>query len=121
LQYTSDALYTPQSLKVFAGGSVDIGQCPSLPGSGFVTQAPDYTLALTDNGNRRALEVRLASECDSVLLINDPLAAWHFDDDSNGSMDALIRFDAAAEGTYDIWIGSYNSDGCNASVTLETF
>lgn len=121
LQYSSDALYTPQSLKVMAGGPADIAQCSSLPGRGFVTLAPDYTLTFTDNGSGRALEVRLESECDSVLLINDPLATWHFDDDSNGSMDALLRFNVASEGNYDIWIGSYESEGCNAAVTLETF
>ena len=30
-------------------------------------------------------------------------------------------FEAAAEGSYDVWIGSYESAGCNATVTLETF
>jgi len=121
LSYTSDALYTPQSLKGFAGGPADIAQCASLPGRGFVTLAPDYTFAFTGNDSGRALEVRLESECDNVLLINDPGAGWHFDDDSNGSMGALIRFEAAAEGSYDVWIGSYESAGCNATVTLETF
>jgi hypothetical protein len=106
---------------VFAGGPADIALCASLPGRGFVTLAPDYTLAFSGNGNGRALEVRLESECDSVLLINDSVANWHFDDDSNGSMDARIRFEAAVEGSYDIWIGSYESEGCNASITLETF
>ena len=121
LSYTSDALYTPQSLKGFAGGPADIAQCASLPGRGFVTLAPDYTFAFTGNDSGRALEVRLESDCDNVLLINDPGAGWHFDDDSNGNMGGLIRFEAAAEGSYDVWIGSYESAGCNATVTLETF
>jgi len=121
LSYTSDALYTPQSLKGSAGGPADIAQCASLPGHGFVTLAPDYTFAFTGNDSGRALEVRLESDCDNVLLINDPGAGWHFDDDSNGNMGGLIRFEAAAEGSYDVWIGSYESAGCNATVTLETF
>lgn len=121
LSYTSDALYTPQTLKVFAGGTADIALCANLPGRGYVTLAPDYTLAFSGNGLGRALEVRLESDCDSVLLINDPVADWHFDDDSNGGTDARIRFEAADEGSYDLWIGSYDDEGCNASVTLETF
>ena len=121
LSYTSDALYTPQTLKVFAGGTADIALCSNLPGRGFVTLPPDYTMAFSGNGLGRALEVRLQSDCDSVLLINDPAADWHFDDDSNGGMDARIRFEAADEGDYDIWVGSYENEGCNASVTLETF
>jgi hypothetical protein len=121
VSFTSDDLYSAKNQKVIAGGSVDLAGCPSLPGYGFVTIAPDFTMTFSGNSVGRALEFRLNTECDSILLINDANGNWHYDDDSNGGLDAKIRLAKAANGTYDIWIGTRYTGNCNATLTFETF
>jgi hypothetical protein len=121
LTYGSGALYSAQELVVFAGGTADLGACSDLPGYGFVAADPDFTLDFSAEGAGRALEFRVDSRCDSVLLINDPQGNWHWDDDSNGDSDALLRFGDADSGRWDIWVGAYGADGCSATLTLETF
>lgn len=121
LAYSSDDLYAAQSFDVVAGGPSDLGECLELPGTGYVAAAPDFTLEFYGSAAGRALEFRVNSSCDSVLLINDPQGTWHFDDDSNGAMDALLRFPKASAGSWDIWVGSLENAGCGATLTLETF
>ena len=105
LSYTSDDLYTSKSHKVTAGGGTDLAECSDLPGYGFVMEAPDFTLSFSDNSSGRALEFRLDTECDSILLIND----------------AKIRLNKAANGSYDVWVGTRYSGTCSATLITETF
>lgn len=121
ISYSSEQLYAPQSLNVNAGGKVDLGLCLSLPGEGYARNAPDFTLNFYGNTLGRALEFRVISSCDTILLVNDSNGNWHYDDDSNGNLDALLRLEKARDGTYDIWIGSYADNNCSAELTLETF
>ncbi|MDO8907793.1 MAG: hypothetical protein Q7W55_04745 [Pseudohongiella sp.] len=121
LTYTSNELYSAKSHKVVAGGGVDLAGCTSLPGFGFVMTAPDFTMTFSGNSTGRELEFRLDTECDSVLMINDASGNWHYDDDTNGSLDAKIRLPKAANGIYDIWVGTRYSGTCNATLILETF
>jgi hypothetical protein len=84
-------------------------------------EAPDFTLSFSGNSSGRALEFRLDTECDSILLINDANGNWHYDDDSNGSLDAKIRLNKAANGSYDVWVGTRYSGTCSATLIAETF
>ena len=90
-------------------------------GEGWVTEAPDFTFKLTANPNNRAIEFKVTSKCDSVLLINTPTSKWQFDDDSNGALDPKIRIAAATTGYYDIWIGNVEKGYCDATLKVETF
>lgn len=118
---TSDQLYSPVTFERPAGGEVDIGPCP-VPGQGYVTRAPDFTIRYDRSGRNRDLEFRVDSACDSILLVNLPDGSWRFDDDSNGNMDARIRIGKAPDGTYDVWLGRLGSkEPCRASLTIETF
>ena len=121
LSYTSDDLYTSKSHKVTAGGGTDLAECSDLPGYGFVMESPDFTLSFSGNSSGRALEFRLDTECDSILLVNDANGKWHYDDDSNGSLDAKIRLNKAANGSYDVWVGTRYSGTCSATLIAETF
>lgn len=121
LSYSSDELYTAKTHKVLAGGSLDLAGCTSLPGLGFVMSAPDFSVTFSGNSAGRALEFRLNSECDSILLVNDASGNWHYDDDSNGSLDAKLRLAKAANGIYDVWVGTRYSGNCNATLVIETF
>ncbi len=127
LDYSASELYQPQSFKVVAGGQENLERCnirsnnpPPSYASGYVAAAPDFELYYRHERGY-ALEFRVVSDCDSVLLINTGAANWYFDDDDNGNLDAKIRLTAPSSGWYDIWIGTYDPSTCNATLTLETF
>jgi S1-C subfamily serine protease len=119
LNHSSDDLWTPHSHRVIAGGREDLEQC-SAPGVGYVAAAPDFVLKFSNNARRRDLELRVEASCDTVLLVNDSAANWHFNDDDDG-FNPRIRLSAAREGLYDIWIGTYGTETCSAQLILETF
>ncbi len=123
LAYGSDELYLTRSHKVTAGGSLDLSLCAAeaIKGFGYVEAAPDFELAYAHDPSNGDLEFRVDSKCDSVLLINDPQGLWYFDDDSNGNQDALIRLGNPVSGNYDIWVGSYEANGCSAQLVMESF
>lgn len=120
LSYSSDDLWTPRAHSVIAGGSVNLAGCP-MPGIGHVATAPDFTLEFHSNGAGRALEFRVDASCDTVLLVNDASAEWHFNDDSDGTINPRIRLNSASEGIYDIWVGTFDPATCSATLVIETF
>jgi hypothetical protein len=120
LSYTSDQAYAPRVHPVLAGGGVDLSACGSVPGLGFVATAPDFELTFTGNGMGRALELRVIGSCDTVLLVNDARSTWHYSDDDS-TVDPRIRLERAPEGLYDIWVGTFGPDLCNAELVIETF
>ncbi len=95
----------PYRRNVTAGGSINLGNCP-IPGSGWVARAPDFDIQYQTSG-RSTLSVRVESNTDTILLVNDPNGNWHFDDDSGGGLNPRVRIPNARSGLYDIWIGSY--------------
>lgn len=119
LNYTSDQAWTPRAHPVTAGGSVNLANCPQ-PGVGYVAVGPDFTMQFSGNGMGRALEFRVEGNCDTVLLVNDARANWHFNDD-DGSINPRIRINSAPEGIYDIWVGTYDPSMCSAQLIVETF
>ena len=119
LAFGSDALWVPQSRAVMAGGGADLERCPQ-PGVGHVATTPDFTLRFSGNAAGRDLLIRVEGTCDTVLLVNDAAAQWHFNDDFDG-LDPALLFEAAAEGIYDIWVGTFGPGMCAARLVLETF
>ncbi|MBK5925952.1 S1C family serine protease [Rhodobaculum claviforme] len=117
--HSSDALWTPQTYALTAGGDHNLRDCDQ-PGAGYVVAAPDLRLRFTDNAAQRDLFIRVEGDCDTVLLVNDPATQWHFNDDFDG-LDPAIALPRAAEGSYDIWVGTFGRDLCAARLVLETF
>lgn len=120
-------LYSAQNYNVTAGGSSDVSRCGirtynGVSPTGWVAQSPDFELNYYKDANY-SLELRVVSNCDSVLLINDGDGDWFFDDDSNGNSanDALLRINNPASGTYDIWIGTFGPQTCTAQLQIETY
>jgi len=103
----------PHSVSVTSGGSidVDIGGCSY----GYVSDAPDVDLYYTTSGGA-GLYIYAEGEGDTMLLINTPSGDWVCDDDTHGDLDPVVRFSGAADGLYNIWVGSYSNE--NHSATL---
>jgi len=120
---TTDAetLWTPQSYPLTAGGGIDLSQCGDVPGFGYVTTAPDFTITYDDRNTGHDLDFRVESQCDTVMLINDAGAGWHYSDDEDGTLNPRLRLGAAPSGVYDVWVGSYSQQACAATLVLETF
>jgi len=121
LNFSSDELWSTQSMSMMAGGGANLTSCP-MPGIGWIAESPDFTLHFSGNdASRRDLEIRVEGTCDTTLLVNDAEAEWHFSDDEDGTLDPRIRLRAPQDGIYDIWVGTIGEDLCSAVVTLETF
>ena len=119
VSYSSDTLWVPQVLPLIAGGAQDLRACPQ-PGVGHVAAAPDLRLEYDAGRAGRDLVIRVEGDCDTVLLVNDADADWHFNDDFDDVDPALI-FAGAPGGLYDIWVGTFGPDLCPARLILETF
>ncbi|MEZ5750912.1 MAG: LCCL domain-containing protein [Paracoccaceae bacterium] len=119
LTYGAAQLVGGQATMVVAGGDVDLSQC-NIPGAtyGHVITSPDFDLSLTDNPDGQALILSVQGECDTILLVNDAAGTWHFGDDTDGSLDPSIIIPAAPVGAYDIWVGTFGAQTCNATLSV---
>lgn len=121
LTMDAETAWVPQSLPLMAGGNVNLGQCGTVPGIGYVTLAPSFTINYDDRGLGRDLDFRIESNCDTVMLVNDAGAAWHFNDDADNSLNARIRLASAPSGIYDVWVGTFAPQACATTLVIETF
>ncbi len=124
-RFTGTDIYTPQNLQVRASGTQNLSACTDLPFNvtGFVDQIPDYTLYLTEMAQFRRLELEVISDCDTNLLVNTQDTVWHFDDSTgeNGAPLLNLTGQAAIEGRIDIWVGTSDGAGCDATLEVETW
>jgi hypothetical protein len=67
----------------------------------------------------QSLTLSVAGDCDTVLLVNDATAEWFYNDDDT-SLDPAITIEGAANGVYDIWVGTYGPETCPAVLTIST-
>jgi hypothetical protein len=117
---TGNGLFMPQSYDVVAGGDQDLAACNMVSGAGYFIANPDFSFSLTEMDSY-LLEVSVDSGCDAALLVNTASGDWIYDDDSNGNLDPKITIAAPANGRYDVWIGTYDGNSCNAALKMETF
>lgn len=120
LSYTADSAMIVQSTDVVAGGDIDLATCADIPGTGFVVETPDFSIRYDDQGQGRALELRVSAGCDAVLLVNTATGDWLFNDDASGT-DPALRIEAAPSGRYDVWVGTFGMESCAATLDVETF
>ena len=98
----------PFTRRITAGGTYGLAWCfdnPNLTGS--VASKPDFDLYYHTSGYT-PLTIFVDSPYDTMLLVNTPSGDWLFDDDSGGNGNPMIVIPNAADGLYDIWIGSYD-------------
>ncbi|MCB1410839.1 MAG: hypothetical protein KDK22_15635, partial [Rhodobacteraceae bacterium] len=118
LNFAAQDLGLPQTQGVIAGGTLDLAACGSVPGHGYIIQAPDFSMNLTANPLGAGLRFTVNGACDTVMLINDALGQWHYNDDSNG-LNPAIDLPQAAVGQYDIWVGTFGSQTCQATMAVQ--
>jgi hypothetical protein len=120
LKVSGTKLAAAHAMQVIAGGRVSLAACGSVPGEGHVTPTPDFNVMLAE-GEGRALEFRTRGDCDTVLVVAAADGSWHYDDDGADGRDARVRIDAAPDGRYDIWVGTFERPSCRARLILQTF
>lgn len=102
----------PHSVTLTAGGTEDArdlsGDCV-----GMIASRADFTLRYRQAGSL-PLIISATSEADTTLAIRAPDGRWYCDDDSGGSLNPMVRFDAPRNGRYQIWVGTFGSDSAPA-------
>mgnify|MGYP001816022250 CR=1 FL=1 len=107
----------PFDVRVTSGGSLRVSGMELGAGCvGFATRTPDYILDYSAGSSM--LRFFVEGEGDTALIINAPDGSWHCGDDSFGTFDPTVTFDAPRSGQYDIWVASY-SEGSNVSGRLK--
>jgi hypothetical protein len=97
----------PYVVTLFAGGIAASGNIVSGC-DGWVAEDPDVRLYYT--AGDLPLYFFTDSQADTILLINAPDGSWHCDDDGGYELNALIAFQEAMSGQYDIWVGTVEED-----------
>ncbi|MCU4653360.1 hypothetical protein N8I71_10980 [Roseibacterium sp. SDUM158016] len=116
---TGQDLWSPNSYSVTAGGNVALRNC-GFNYTGYVISSPDFEFQLDGLQGYNRLNIRVNGNCDTVLLVNDSTGNWWFNDDTNGYNPSIDVYNPV-NGTWDIWVGTYGTGTCGATLTLETF
>lgn len=103
----------PFEQSVVAGGSIDLSE---LGYYGYVAEAPDFDLRYTSGEYRLTITVK-NTDADTLLLVNGPQGRWHFNDDTTG-LHPSITFSPPRDGLYDIWVGTLDGDGAEATLVV---
>ena len=119
--FTGAQLVGGQQAPVVAGGQFSVADC-GLPGVGAAAATPDFSLILSQMDDYD-LELSVESACDATLLVNTVTTTWLFDDDSNGNLDPRLTVSGAENlnGRVDIWVGTYGTSNCSATLEMETW
>lgn len=91
------------SVELVAGGEIPAATL-AAGCAGFIYATPDYVIKYQTNGGT-ALNVRLRSDTNTTLVIQDPGGHWLCADDVEG-YDPLLRIPNAPAGQYSIWAGT---------------
>ena len=119
---TGEQLYSPQDYPVTAGGGDSLAEC-GFNNTGYVISAPDFSFILSGTGAYERLEIEVTqADCDTVLLVNSADATWFFDDDTNGTLPVVNLYGTSnTEGRVDVWVGTYGTQACSATLQMETW
>ena len=119
LTLVGSQLLQPQAYMATVGGPHDLSSCPELGGWGSATEAPSFTLYMSQMDGFQ-FTTDITSDCDPTLLMRDAFGQWHFNDDTNGLQPQLVVDGAALNGKVDIWVGGFGSSSCQGTITFRT-
>ena len=104
---------SPFAVQILGGGRSQAADFIAGPECrGFVAEAPDYSVILSEAFPK--LYFAVYSPADMTLIISAD-GGWHCNDNDLGA-NPLIDFSYAAAGLYDIWIGSAEAGNYTASI-----
>ncbi len=105
---------SPFMVQILGGGRSQAADFITGPECrGFVAEAPDYSVILSEAF--AAITFAVYSPADMTLIIKGADGSWHCSDNYLGANPA-IGFRYAAAGLYDIWIGSAEEGNYTASI-----
>ncbi|MEO0384338.1 MAG: serine/threonine-protein kinase [Pseudomonadota bacterium] len=115
------------SYRLSAGGDAALADCPNATGRGYVSEAPNISVLLSEIASNDGLvEFSVTAECDTTLLVNSPTTIWYFDDDSNGNLQPRLMipnieaFNAEEAARLDVWVGTFVQDEtCDATLQIQ--
>jgi len=110
----------PRTQVVMAGGSIELAESETLSCMGFIGEPPDYRINYSEGSDEYQLSFFATAEVDTVIVVNDPLGAWHCNDDFSDKYGttAGVQFDSPSYGIYDVWTGVYSEDDNYTEATL---
>lgn len=100
------AAVVPYTLEANGGGALDASSLGETC-VGFVTAQPDYRVQWSGAGG--FLRFYFVGLGDTTLVVYGPDGVWHCNDDSFYSVNPTVDVLDAVPGTYNVWIGSYDS------------
>ena len=105
----------PHEVSLTAGGDieVDVGVC----NYGYVARNPDVDFYYTTSGEVDLYLYVIGAE-DTTLLVNQPDGRWVCDDDDLGDSNPVVVIPAAANGLYNIWVGTYSAANTDATLYI---
>jgi hypothetical protein len=106
---------TRREFELLAGGSFEAFDTFGNTCNGFVASNPDF-VAFVDGGGFD-VEFTARSAEDTTLVVRGPDGSVFCDDDSGGDFNPLVLVDGAANGPYEVWLGTFSAVG-NAPATL---
>lgn len=110
LTLTAGFLPDPWIVSASSGGEIDASQLSLGAGcTGFVSSAPDFTLAYNGTPLSDNLRILYVGSGDTTLIVSDPNGNFACADNSE-TTDPILDFPAPAEGTYSLWVGSVGAN-----------
>ena len=105
----------PHEVSLIAGGDIEVavGSCSY----GYVAEPPDVDFYYTTSGSSNLYVYVNAAE-DTTLLVNRPDGSWVCNDDDLGDGNPVVVIPSAADGLYDIWVGTYGASNTNATLYI---
>lgn len=112
---TSGFVPDPFAVGITGGGPANVsylgGGC-----TGFTTSAPSFSVNYT-SGAFPTLRFYFIGSGDTTMIINTPSGSYVCVDDSFGTLNPTIDFNAPSNGRYDVWIATF-AEGASVAGTL---
>ena len=111
VQLSAGFLPDPFELAMMAGGGINV-EYLQWDCVGYAAKAPDFRVSWTGiSAELRFLFTTDARSADTTLILNLPDGSWVCDDDGGHELNPMITIQSPSTGVYDVWVGTYDSDG----------
>ncbi len=108
----------PHVVDIVPGGDTQVEDLGAGCAGYIYASQPDLKVVLDSASSQFGIFVN--SNIDTTLVINDPNGGWHCNDDAEflTNSNPGVLFSKPANGTYDIWVGTYSDVGTDSTGRL---